>query len=331
MVNTRFRGFAWATLAFTLAVILWGAYVRASGSGAGCGSHWPTCNGDILPRPKTIQTVVELAHRVTSGAITLVVFAELVWAFVAFPRRHPVRAGAVASMILVLTEGAVGAAIVLLQYVEHDKSAGRALWMSIHLINTFFLIAALTCTAWWASGGAAIRARGRGLTLNLIVVGAIGLLTIGVSGAITALGDTLFAATSLARGLADDLSPAAHFLQQLRVIHPIAAVLVAVFLLYARSAIAAARATPAARRLSFGLAALLVAQMLLGVVNLVLLAPVAMQLVHLLAADLVWITFVLLSAEALGESAERVPAAVVPGAEEAARGGSIQREIPLDR
>ena len=317
MLNTRFRAFAWATLAVTLAVILWGAYVRASGSGAGCGSHWPTCNGDILPRPKTIQTIVELAHRVTSAAITLVVFVELGWAFLAFPKRHPVRAGAVASTILVLTEGAVGAAIVLLKYVEHDKSAGRAVWMSIHLINTFFLIAALTCTAWWASGGAAIRARGRGRTLALVVGGAMGMLTVGVSGAITALGDTLFTASSLAGGLADDLSPAAHFLQQLRVIHPIAAVLVAVFLLYARSAIAAHRATPAARRLSFGLAALLVTQLLVGLVNLVLLAPVAMQLIHLLLADLVWITFTLLATEALGVTEARRAAANVPSAEAA--------------
>lgn len=303
MVNTRFRAFAWATLALTLAVILWGAYVRASGSGAGCGSHWPTCNGEILPRPKTLATLVELLHRVTSGAITLVVVVEVFWAFLAFPKGHPVRGGATASMILMLTEGLVGAAIVLFEYVAHDKSVGRAAWMSLHLINTFFLIAALTCTAWWASGGASVRVRGRGRTFALVALGAIGMLAVGVSGAITALGDTLFTASSLARGLADDLSPAAHFLQQLRVIHPITAVLVAVFLLYARGAIAAHRATPAARRLSLGLAALLVTQLFVGVLNLVLLAPVAMQLIHLLMADLVWITFILLSAEALGESA----------------------------
>jgi heme A synthase len=251
---------------------------------------------------------------VTSGAITLVVLVEVFWAYLAFPKGHPVRGGATASMILMLTEGLVGAAIVLFEYVAHDKSVGRAAWMSIHLINTFFLIAALTCTAWWASGGASVRLRGGGRALTLVIVGAIGLLVVGVCGAITALGDTLFTASSLARGLADDLSPAAHFLQQLRVIHPIAAVLVALFLLYARPAIAARRATPAARRLSIGLAALLVAQLLVGVVNLVLLAPVAMQLVHLLLADLVWITFVLLSAEALAEGDARAPSTIVPTA-----------------
>ncbi len=318
MINTRFRAYAWATLGFTLLVILWGAYVRASGAGAGCGSHWPTCNGEVLPRARTMATIVEFTHRVTSGAITLVVVAEVVWAFLAFPTRHPVRSGAVASMILMLTEGAVGAAIVLLEHVAHDKSVGRALWMSLHLINTFFLIAALTCTAWWASGGTSIRARGRGAALGLIIASAVGLLVVGISGAITALGDTLFTAPTLARGLADDLSPAAHFLQQLRVIHPIAAVLVALFVLYARGAIAARRATPAARRLSLGLAALLVSQLLLGLVNLVLLAPIAMQIIHLLVADLVWITFTLLAAEALGESTEPVPASVVPHIEGAA-------------
>ena len=313
MINTRFRAFAWATLGFTLLVILWGAYVRASGAGAGCGSHWPTCNGEVLPRARTMATIVEFTHRVTSGAITVVVLAEVVWAFLAFPRAHPVRSGAVASMVLMLTEGAVGAAIVLFEYVAHDKSVGRALWMSLHLINTFFLIAALTCTAWWGSVDAAIslRARGRGAALGLIIAGAAGLLVVGISGAITALGDTLFTAPTLARGLADDLSPAAHFLQQLRVIHPIAAVLVALFVLYARGAIAARRATPAARRLSLGLAALLVTQLLLGLVNLVLLAPIAMQIIHLLVADLVWITFTLLAAEALGESAELVPAVLM--------------------
>lgn len=318
MINTRFRAYAWATLGFTLLVILWGAYVRASGAGAGCGSHWPTCNGEVLPRAKTMATIVEFTHRVTSGAITLVVVAEVVWAFLAFPKRHPVRSGAVASMILMLTEGAVGAAIVLFEHVAHDKSVGRALWMSLHLINTFFLIAALTCTAWWASGGAAIRVRGRGAALGLIIASAAFLLVVGISGAITALGDTLFTAPTLARGLADDLSPAAHFLQQLRVIHPIAAVLVALFVLYARGAIAARRATPAARRLSLGLAALLVSQLLLGLVNLVLLAPIAMQIIHLLVADLVWITFTLLAAEALGESHERSPAAIPSSTEAAA-------------
>jgi heme a synthase len=301
--SAGFRRYAWASLAVTLAVILWGAYVRASGSGAGCGSHWPLCNGEVLPRPKTIQTVVELTHRLTSGVVTIAVLVEVVWAFLAFPKAHPVRRGATASMILMLTEGLVGAALVLFEHVAGDKSVARAAWMSLHLTNTFFLIAAMACTAFWASGGARVRLRGQGLVGGLVAAGAIGLVVTGISGAITALGDTLFTAPTLARGIADDLSPAAHFLQQLRVLHPAAAVTVALFLLWARSAIAARRPSPAVKRLSLALGGLVAAQIALGFLNLALLAPVAMQLVHLLVADLVWIAFVLLSAAALGEPA----------------------------
>jgi heme A synthase len=306
-----FHTFAWATLAVILAVILWGAYVRASGSGAGCGSHWPTCNGEVIPRPKTVATLIEFTHRATSGLSGLMVLVELAWALAVLPRRHPARAGAAASMFFMVTEAAVGAALVLFEHVAGDKSVARAAWMALHLVNTFFLVASIAATAWWASGGAPPRLRGQGRAGALLAAGALGLLVTGVSGAITALGDTLFAAPSLARGLADDLSPTAHFLQQLRVIHPAAAVLGATFLLYARGAIAAGRG-PEAKRWSRALGALLIAQLGLGALNFALLAPVWMQMVHLLVADLVWVAFVLLGASALGREgeAERDGAAV---------------------
>ena len=319
MSQERFRTFAWTTLALIFAVIVWGAYVRASGSGAGCGSHWPTCNGEILPRPRSIETVVEFTHRVTSGLSGVLVLIELVWAFLVLPRRHPARAGAVAAMVFMLSEGAVGAALVLLEHVAGDRSVARAVWTSLHLSNTFFLVAALTATAYWASAGptarpvmmggdppnppALPRLAGQGLAGTLLLIGAMGLLLTGVSGAITALGDTLFTATSLARGIADDFSPTAHFLQQLRVLHPIMATSTAVFLLYARGPIAAGRGADAAH-FSRLLAGLIVAQILMGVVNFALSAPIAMQLVHLFLADLVWVVFVLLGAAALGRRAE---------------------------
>ena len=299
MTRERFRTFAWATLAVTTAVILWGAYVRASGSGAGCGSHWPTCNGEIIPRPRSIQTVVEFTHRTTSGLSGLLCVVLLVWSFVAFPKRHPARAGAVTTMVLMLNEGAVGAALVLLEHVAYDKSVARAAWTSAHLTNTFLLVAAMTCTAYWGSGGRAPRRAAEKSVGALLVVGAIGLLLTGVSGAVTALGDTLFTAPSLARGIADDFSPAAHFLQQLRVLHPIMATVTAVFVLYARGPVAAGRG-PDAARFSRMVGVVTVGQLLLGVANFMLQAPIAMQLVHLLVADLVWIAFVLLGAAALG-------------------------------
>jgi heme a synthase len=313
MTKARFQTLAWATLAVTLAVILWGAFVRATGSGAGCGSHWPTCNGEVIPRPKTIATVIEFTHRLTSGAVLLMVLLEFVWAFRAFPKGHPARSGATASLLLMITEALIGAALVLFEYVAQDKSVGRAAWMSIHLVNTFFLIAAVTLTACWGAGVARLRLRDQGTVGALVIAGTVGTLIVGVSGAIAALGDTLFAAPSLARGIADDLSPTAHFLQQLRVIHPIAAVLVALFLLYAQSAIASRQPAPAVRRAGSALTALILAQIGLGFCNLALLAPVWLQIIHLLVADLIWVTFVWLSAAALGEQAPR-PLAPAEGA-----------------
>jgi heme A synthase len=316
MSRERFPTFAWATLAITLVVILWGAYVRASGSGAGCGSHWPSCNGDIVPRAPSVQTVVEFTHRATSGLSAILVLVELIWAFVALPPRHPARRGAVLSMVFMVNEAALGAALVLFKYVADDRSVGRATSTSLHLVNTFLLVAALTCTAYWASSSAersrAPRLSGQGLPGTWLVFGAFGLLFTGVSGAVTALGDTLFVSSSLARGLADDFSPTAHFLQQLRVVHPIAATLTAVFVLYARWAIAAGRGAEAAR-FSRLLAVVVVGQLLLGVVNFLLQAPVALQIVHLLVADLVWVLFVLLGAAALSTGASERLEATVPG------------------
>jgi len=317
MTKERFKAMAWATLAVTLAVILWGAFVRATGSGAGCGSHWPTCNGEVIPRPKSLATIIEFTHRLTSGAVFMMALVQVVWAYRAFPKRDPVRSGAMATMFFMVTEALVGAALVLFEYVADNKSMARAAWMALHLVNTFLLIAASTCTAWWASGGRRARLSGQGLTGALVIAGGVGSIAVGISGAITALGDTLFAASSLAQGIAADLSPVAHFLQRLRVIHPIMAVLVAVFLLYARGAIAANRPDPQVRRLSTALAALLVTQLGLGLLNLVLLAPVFMQIVHLLFADLVWITFVLLSAAALAEEATEPTTVRSRGAAEA--------------
>lgn len=300
MAHARLRRFSWATLGVTLAVILWGAYVRVSGSGAGCGKEWPICKGKVIPTMTSLETMIEYAHRASSGFVTALVVIQLVWALRALPREHPGRRGAMASTFFMITEGAVGAAIVLFERVAHDKSAARAAWMSLHLCNTFMLIAALALTAWWIGDRPLPRLRGHGAVGGLVLGGLAGLLIVGVTGALTALGDTLFSAKSLAEGVAADFSPTAHFLQQIRVTHPIAAVLAGLYLLYARKAIEAGRG-PETRRLSNALAALIIIQLLLGVVNMMLLAPALMQMIHLLTADLVWITFVIFSATALAE------------------------------
>jgi heme A synthase len=321
MTRTRFSTYAWVVLFFNLLVILWGAYVRATGSGAGCGSHWPLCNGVVVPRQAQIETLVEFTHRLTSGLAFILVLVLVVWAFRAHPKGHPVRLGATLSMIFIITEALVGAGLVLFGWTADNQSIGRVVSISVHLVNTFLLLAALTLTAWWASGGERIVLRGQGISVWLFVIGFLGVLLLGVSGAITALGDTLFPAGSLSEGIAQDFAPTAHFLVRLRIWHPLIAMLNGLYLLFLGGLIYLFRATALIQRLALTLGALFLAQLVAGMINLGLLAPVWMQLVHLLLADLVWIALVMLAAANFGESELRQSLPVRTAAGKARRGG----------
>jgi heme A synthase len=301
----RFSVYAWGVLGFNLLVILWGAYVRASGSGAGCGSHWPLCNGEVVPRARALETLIELTHRMTSGLALLLVLGLLVWAYLAYPKRHQVRLGAVLSIVFIVTEALIGAGLVLFGFVARDDSAGRAVYLSIHLVNTFLLLAALALTAWWASGGGKVKLPKRGAEGLSLGASILCTLILGVSGAVTALGDTLFPSGTLTRGISEDFSPAAHFLVRLRVLHPTIAVVTALLLILTARVAYRARAEGTTKRLAWLLVLLVVAELLAGLVNLFLLAPIPMQIVHLLLADLVWTALILLAASVLGEKGTR--------------------------
>jgi heme A synthase len=288
----RLARYAWTVLVYNIAVVLWGAYVRATGSGAGCGNHWPLCNGAVAPHSPSLQTLIEFTHRVSSGIDVLLVAALVCWAFRAFPRRHPVRRGAVLSAVFLVTEALLGAALVLLKHVAANASVSRVYSLSAHLANTLMLLACLALTAWWADGHPAARLRGQALWTAAAAL--LTVVVVGITGAIAALGDTLFPAASLRAGLAQDFDPASNVILRLRGLHPALAALVgACVLLYA---ITRAAANPADKKLGYGVTAVVGAQIAAGVLNLVLLAPVWMQLVHLLLADLLWIALVLLCA-----------------------------------
>jgi cytochrome c oxidase assembly protein subunit 15 len=303
--SRRFLVFSYAVLAYTLAVVLWGAFVRATGSGAGCGDHWPQCNGDVIPRAPTVATLIEYTHRITSGLALILAVALCVWGLRAHAKGHPVRRAATLQLVFMLTEAAVGAGIVLLQYVAKDQSIGRAFWMALHLLNTFLLIGAQALTVWFASGRSRMVLRGQGLAGALVVLGVAALTLLGITGAIAALGDTLFPASSLAEGFQQDLSETAHFLLRLRVLHPLLAVSVGALVVVLGSVVSRLRPSAEVKQGAVLLGVLYALQLAAGVINLVLLAPVWMQLVHLLLADLVWISLVRLSAAGLAEDAPR--------------------------
>lgn len=311
----RFRRFSSLTLALTLAVILWGAYVRASGSGAGCGSHWPTCNGEVIPSFETqtdpvapgsgpgptpakrsTATIVEFTHRATSGLVFALIAVQLAWALRLFPRGHAARRAAAAAMVFIVTEALIGAGLVLFEMVAANKSVARAAWVSAHLLNTFALVAALVLTGLRArEAPRASEPLGPAAT-TVLLLGLAGTLIVATSGAIAALGDTLFPARSIAEGWQQDLSPTAHLFVRLRVLHPVLAVVVGAGLLALTGAMVTRDRPSGTRGAATLVAVLVLAQMSVGLLNLIWLAPIPLQMVHLLLADLVWIALVRLSA-----------------------------------
>lgn len=296
MTLTKFAKFSWGVLAWTIVVILWGALVRATGSGAGCGSHWPTCNGEIIHQPQAVETLIELTHRATSGLALILVLVMLIWAFRAYPKGHILRKGAVATAFFILLEALLGAGLVLLKLVGDNDSVHRAIAVALHLLNTFLLLGVMTLTAWWASGGKSLNFKQKKLWPIWFLLGLAGVAIIGMTGAITALGDTLFPAQSLAEGLSQEADPNAHFLVRLRIVHPIVAILVGLYTLNLVRTLFGEFQSRQVRRFGLALGALILIQWAAGLINVILLAPVWMQLLHLFLADLVWITYVLLAA-----------------------------------
>lgn len=304
---TRFARYTWLLLAYNLVVILWGAFVRATGSGAGCGSHWPSCNGEIIPRAPQVETMIEFTHRLTSGIVLILVIVLVVWAWRMFPRHHPVRLGAGLTLFFTITEGLLGAGLVLFELVADNASGARVISMALHLVNTFLLLAVLTLTVWWASNSGTIRLRDQGVTGWLLAIAMVVMLFLGVSGAVTALGDTLFPAESLAEGLQQKFSPTAHFLVRLRIYHPVIAILTGAYLFFMMRMINQQRPEATTIRLTHIVIALFVVQLIAGALNIWLLVPVWMQLVHLLLADLIWIALILYSAGILAWQTAPVP------------------------
>jgi cytochrome c oxidase assembly protein subunit 15 len=304
--------FAWTVLGVNLAVVAWGAFVRATGSGAGCGRHWPTCNGAIVPRAPADATLIEFAHRASSGVALLLVVALVVWAVRALPGGHPARRAAWTALGFMIAEALVGAGLVLFGWVAKDTSAARGWVMAVHLTNTFLLLASLALAAAWSGRGGGLVLAGRGgLAAGLGAALALVLLA-GVTGAIAALGDTLYPATSFAAGLSDELSGNAAVLLRLRVLHPFAAIGAAGALLAVSRAALRARPDDPVRRAALAIAGLVAVELAAGAANVLLLAPIWLQLVHLLLADLVWLSAVLLAAATLAPGPVRASARAVP-------------------
>ena len=293
--SNRFAIAASALLVYTVAVVLWGAYVRATLSGDGCGDHWPLCNGVVIPVDPSLKTIVELTHRVTSGLCWIWAFVMWVAARRTFAPGHATRSAAGWSIFFMTTEALVGAGLVLFRMVADNPSTARGAWMAAHLINTFLLLSALTWMAYGARREEGLRFPSDRRSRGVLGVAASLLLLVGVSGAIAALGDTLFPASNLTVGLLEDFSPTAHIFLRLRLWHPVIAVFGSGYLIWLAADFLRRRPEPPVPKLAVALGVLVLIQIAVGLLNVALLAPVWMQLVHLLIADATWVTLTLLA------------------------------------
>jgi heme A synthase len=222
------------------------------------------------------------------------VLALWFWSRKAAPKNSLTRAGATASLCLMLSEAAIGAGLVLLKLVAQDTSLLRAGYLSIHLLNTFLLLAALTVMAWASRRPqASLRNLRRSADFSLLMAGLAGTLMLGITGGIAALGDTLFPSTSLQTGLARDFMPGVHFLLRLRVLHPALAILVAMGLIVVAVRASANSVAPSVRLWAKALLVVVAVQLAVGAWNLLWLAPIALQLIHLVMADALWVVLLL--------------------------------------
>jgi cytochrome c oxidase assembly protein subunit 15 len=299
-VNRSIARFAWLTLIFFVLVVLWGAVVRATGSGGGCGSNWPLCNGYINPlhHPR-LNTIIEFAHRQSTTIASCLMAVLAIWTFRVTPKGHPARKAAIWTAFLLVIEALLGAALVLRHWVENNDSTGRVIAQAVHFTNTLLLMAALSLTAWFLTNKKLIcPATAEDLALrtthkNIALLAILSTIVVGATGALAALADTLFPSPTLAAGFAQDFAAHAPVLVRMRWLHPAAAIVGVCCVLWMT------RAAGFKNLLSRTVLALLVLQFFLGIADVLLLAPVWMQLLHLLGADLYWIALVLLAAETI--------------------------------
>ena len=311
--SPAFTRFAWGCVAYLIAVILFGAWVRITHSGAGCGSHWPTCNGDIVPLAPSLETIIEYTHRLTIGFLGILGLVLVGWSVLRHGR-HRVTVAAIVTLAFIVVEALIGAGLVLRELVADDDSVARAIVISIHLVNTLVLTGAAVLTAWWSFDERAVAWRALGSGRWLLIAGFVAIIVTSMTGAVTALGDTLFPVMAdggpgVIDRLAEDLSPAKHFLVRLRVLHPVVAVLAAGVLLWMATWVRDQEIDPVTTKLAKGLRHTVVTQVVIGFVNIALHAPGWMQLVHLLLAQGVWMMAVLTAVSAAAGAGRRSQAA----------------------
>jgi heme A synthase len=266
--------------------ILAGAFVRATGSGDGCGSTWPTCKGKIIPQLSDSSEVIEFSHRSISGIlliVTLIIFIK---------SRNMSKGTIIRTTVNFLTffvifEAAIGAVIVLYEWVGLNSSLPRIIAVPIHLVNTFGLLA---CYAVLYKVLLNNFKNIKQLWDRRFVFVAFLFLLSGATGSITALADVLFPSASFYEGLMEDFDRTSELLTRLRILHPIVATGLSVAL------IIESRKIQKDYKIDVKFLQLLViVAVTLGVLNVLSNIVLLLSIFHLAIADLLWITYIYVS------------------------------------
>ena len=299
---SKFAKYAWFVLAYNIVVILWGVFLRASKSGDGCGQHWLTCHGEVIPSAPELKTIIEFSHRLTSGLAFIAVLILVIWTFRKFPKGTVLRKTSLIAFIFIITEALVGAGLVLTGNTAETLTDARPFWMIGHLTNTFILLAFLSLTAWFASGGKRLNFYAERKAISILIVSIVGIFFVGMTGSVAALSSMLFPSQTLLEGIQQDFSSTSHILQRLRIFHPISSIIVGVFLIFVAGWLRKQKVDDrSVNRWSNALSLIVLLQIAFGAVTLLTGAPIVMQVVHLFLADAVWISFVLLAASFLAD------------------------------
>jgi len=305
MSRIRFSYLAWALLLYNLPVVLWGAFVRASRSGDGCGDHWPSCGGELVPTDvQHSKTWIEYSHRASTMIYGLMAVVLVIWAWRAYPKGHVLRKSTFAILVFTIIEGLIGRYLVVHQLVVMNSSFERAVWMALHLANIFSLLSACVLTAWWSVGGARFQWRDNARLGWMWGACLLGIIVVAVTGAMAALGDMLYPSSTLLEGIRQDFARDAALILKTRPLHPLTATLVS--LLAAWTIVTTIRLRPNlwVQKLGPIVLAVLLGQYIFGFLNLLMMAPIWMQLTHLLLANLLWIGLVFLAVASLSEQTQ---------------------------
>lgn len=295
--------YSWLVLVYNLLAVAWGVFVRAGKFGDGCGSHWPLCDGNSTPLNGDISRTIESSHRISTGLVGPLVLVMLVWAFRTFPPKHFVRKAASAALGFTILEGLVGALLVKAHWVVNDASAGRALVMSFHATSTFMLLGSIAAVWLGSTMERPPSLKGQGTVGWILGGAALGMVMLGISGAISALGHQLYPVDDVLKAA---MSPLTFWMVRLQPFHPLIATAIGLYLLLTAGLVTHLRPDPRVRQAVKWMLIAFGAQFGLGILNIFLKAPIAMQMIHLVAADVNWLTLVAVAMSAFAGGIEKV-------------------------